>query len=224
MIVFDIETGPLPDEELQRLIPAFDERSVKCGNIKDPEKIAAKIAEAKAEHEATFVERAALSAITGRVLAIGYRSERGTAIAHVAEIESGETGLLQQFWQRYRGCRSDRRRLVGHNIAGFDVPFVIRRSWVLGISIPDTVFAGRYLDQIFVDTMQIWQCSNYRDAFVSLDSLAKVFGLGAKTDGITGADFARLYYGTPEERTAALEYLRNDIELTYQVAVRLGVA
>ena len=42
-IVFDIETGPLAESELAAMVPAFDPAEVKTGNIKDPEKVAAKI-------------------------------------------------------------------------------------------------------------------------------------------------------------------------------------
>lgn len=70
-IFFDIETGPLPENELAALMPPFDPSEVKTGNIKDPEKIAAKIAEAEVNHKRDFIEKAALDPLTGRVVAIG---------------------------------------------------------------------------------------------------------------------------------------------------------
>lgn len=230
MIVFDIETGSIDEPELSERLPKFDPASVKLGNLKDHEKIAAKIEEARQEHEAETRGKAALSAITGRVLAIGYKSERGTVISHVnADVPEygtkvGEVGILAQFWGRYLKAKQERRPLVGHNVAGFDVPFLVRRSWLLGVDVPATVFDGRYLDRIFVDTMARWQCGNYRDQFVKLDALGKALGLGGKTEGVGGADFARLYFGTPEERAKALEYLTRDVELTWLVAQRLGIA
>jgi len=228
VIATDIETGPLPEPELSERLPAFDAGAVKLGNLKDPEKIAAKIAEAKAEHEAETVGKAALSALTGRVLAIGYRSEKATVIAHVdseAFEHTGEAGLICQFWRRYLKAKHDRRNMVGHNIAGFDVPFLIRRSWLLGVDVPDGIFDSnwRYLDRTFIDTMQRWQAGNYRDTFVGLDRLGKALGLGGKTEGVDGGDFSRLYFGTPDERAKALEYLIRDVDLTWLVAQRLGI-
>lgn len=225
MIVFDIETGPIEDPLLAELLPKFDPAAVKLGNLKDPDKIAAKLAEARAEHDAETISKAALSAVTGRVLAIGYRSEKATVIAHVAEMGSGEFGLLTQFWTRYAKAKSDRRQMVGHNIAGFDVPFLVRRSWILGVVIPSGITdpSGRYLDRSFRDTMQVWQCGNYRDQFIRLDLLGRALGLGDKTEGVNGGDFARLYWGSQDERAKALEYLIRDVDLTYQVAQRLGI-
>lgn len=63
MIVFDIETGPLPEPELRRMMapeeppfdPAsvkpFDPESVKYGNTKDPVKRAEKLEECRRKHE-----------------------------------------------------------------------------------------------------------------------------------------------------------------------------
>jgi 3'-5' exonuclease len=225
MIVFDIETGGLPEDQLRALLPPFDPSEVKLGNLKDEAKIAAKLAEAEANHWQDFVGRAALSALTGRVLAIGYRSEKACVISHVDAVDGAEMMLVDQFWAQYRRCKSGRRNMVGHNIAGFDVPFLIRRSWLLGVDIPDGIFDAnwRYLDRTFVDTMQRWQAGNYRDTFVGLDRLGKALGIGGKTEGVDGAVFSRLYYGSQDERAKALEYLIRDVELTWAVALKLGV-
>ncbi len=253
MIVFDIETGPLADEQLRPLCPEFvpsphpgefDPSAVKVGNLKDAAKIQEKIEAARQAHQelisdfdrqveaaraahwAEFVGKAPLSALTGRVLAIGYRSERATVIHHLDDTaDTGEAGLIAQFWLRYRKSKGDRRPLVGHNIAGFDIPFLVRRSWLLEIDVPDGVLDAnwRYLDRTFIDTMQRWQAGNYRDQYVKLDALGKALGLGGKTEGVDGADFHRLYFGAAEERAKSLEYLARDVELTWLVAQRLGI-
>lgn len=59
-IVFDIETAPLPEEQIASMIPPFDEAEVKVGNIKDPALIAEKIAKAKEKHISDFIDKAAL--------------------------------------------------------------------------------------------------------------------------------------------------------------------
>ena len=59
-IFFDVETGALPESEIAAIMPPFDPAEVKTGNLKDPDKIAAKLAEAEANHRRDFFERAAL--------------------------------------------------------------------------------------------------------------------------------------------------------------------
>lgn len=252
MLIFDIETGPIADEELRSFCPTFDASSVagivtsefdpasvKLGNTKDAAKVEAKIAEAREAHAAALAEsprlieaaqrshfdnfrgRAALSPVTGRVLAIGYLNQ----VSKVAGIQGvgekfDEEMLIANFWKKFTECRQQKRPMIGFNIGGFDVPFLVRRSWRLGIDVPDSVFdpSGRYLDRVFVDLMSRWQCGNYRDS-IRLADLAAFFGVGGKPDGITGADFARLYF---EDRTTAEAYLKNDLMITSGCAARMG--
>ena len=254
MLVFDCETGPLPEDQLRELLPPFDEStveglvtgdfdpsSVRIGNLKDQAKITEKIKAARAAHEAakansskiiadaqaihwqTFVDRAALSAVTGRVLAIGYLATESDKFA-IEHANGDESKLLAGFWQKYSACRQKNRRMVGHNIASFDVPFLARRSVILGLDVPDTLLpppARRYLDGIFVDTMTLWGFGGREP--IKLDLLGQILGVGRKTEGVSGADFSRLWFGMPEERELAVEYLVQDLRVTAGVASRLGV-
>jgi hypothetical protein len=69
--------------------------------------------------------------------------------------------------------------------------------------------------------MEIWNCGA-RD-YVKLDLLAKFFGVGAKTEGVKGADFAKLWFGTKEEHAKAVEYHKNDLVITAAVARKMGL-
>ena len=254
MIVFDIETGPLPEETLRGQCPPFEPpehpgefnpSAVRCGNIGGPdsEKGQAKIAKARDEHEATvakysadvdaakaahwqdFLDKAALSPLTGRVLAIGYQLPNGRRVIHHHEANDQEPGMLSSFWQIVQKAIKQREKVVGHNIEGFDLPFLLRSSWLYRIDVPDEIFDGRYWNRCFLDTMRRWQCGNYREQFAKLDTLAKAFGLGGKLEdgGVSGAEFSKFYWGSPEERALALQYLEKDVELTAAIASKMGV-
>lgn len=286
MIVFDIETGPRPDDELRQVatpfdpsrvnvptgefddglgerirnklgIPAeFDPSSVKLGRMTDQAKIDDKIAAARAEHAQQLAEiarrvdneraefeqakangpqiiaqaeqehwaairsKAALSPVTGRVLAIGYWSAKaGCKITGVDE-PADEAHVLGKFWHQYGTCRSASRSMVGFNIHGFDLPFMVKRSWLLGVDVPATLFdpSGRYFDRVFVDLMARWKCGNYSES-IKLSAMARFFGCGDKPDGIHGGDFARLWV---EDRPTAVAYLENDLQMTAGCAARMG--
>jgi len=257
MIVFDIETGPLPEEELRRMmapeeppfdpstLKPFDPDSVKYGNTKDPTKRAEKLEECRrkheedtanaeknyeakrakdrAEYEAKFIEGAALNALTCRILAIGYRPCGGKPIVKCGDgSHESEKAILEHFWG-IAARASEGGLLVGHNSKNFDLPMIIRRSWLHGLcpSVP-MMTQTRYWQPWIVDTMEIWQAVNRMDKFTSLDSLAKYFGVGEKTG--SGADFHKMFLsGDPALRQQAIDYAANDVELTFQVAVRLGV-
>lgn len=252
-IVFDIETGPLPPDELWKIVPpfdpatlkefpAFDPASVKYGNIKEEAKRlekfnavfdqyqadaaahAAKNATAKDDYERAVIDRAALDPTTGRVLAIGMFDTKEsdceiTFIDGEGNEAADERSLLRDFWS-LASLANNSCLLVGHNITGFDLPFLIRRSWLLGVEIPPGIFTGgRFFAPHIIDTMRVWACGNYgRDTFTKLDTLAKAFGLGAKNGN--GAEFAALW---ATDRTAAAAYLRNDLELTWNIARRMRI-
>jgi hypothetical protein len=258
-VIFDIETGPLPDAELWKVVapfdastlkpfPAFDESTVKLGNIKDPGKQAEKIEACRAAHaadaaahdaknataEADYIAgvkgRAALSAITGRVLAIGYyftedEEESGVVAIgdHILSADDKESviterDLLADFWMQYEAS-DEHTKFIGHNIHGFDLPFLIQRSMLLGVEVPRSVMRGRFFAEKFVDTMAVWACGRQgSNGMEKLDTLAKAFGVGAKNG--SGAMFAELL---EKDRAAAMEYLKNDIALTYEVAKRMRV-
>ena len=205
-VIFDIETAPLPESELIQFMPEFEAPA----NFKDPEKIEAAIA---AKRKA-WIEDAALSPMTGRVLAVGLIV--GDEFSCISE-PGTETEILVRFWSAVCGSGGQLQPLVGFNINTFDLPFLIKRSWKRGVSIPVGVRRGRYWGDQIIDLRDVWQMGD-RQAPGSLDTIARHLGVGAKTG--SGADFSALW---ETYRTAALAYLRNDLELTKLIAERLGV-
>jgi hypothetical protein len=243
MLVFDIETGPLSDEDILARSDKFefpehpgefDEASVKLGNLKDPAKRQAKVDEYRERHAAAvdkyestvdkarkdwweeIISKAALSPITGQILAIGYFStDTGK---HILDID-GEADMCARFWQQYKKCKAAGRKMCGHNIAYFDVPFILRRSWLVGVDAPHNVLEkNKWLDPVFLDTMQIWSCGG-RD-FAKLDLLARSFGVGGKPEGVDGSMFSDLL---KTDRATAEKYLENDLRMTAAVAEKMGI-
>jgi hypothetical protein len=238
-IHFDIETGPRPWPEIEQFFEPpeppgeFDPKSIKLGNLKDPAKIAEKMAAAKSAHAAEvaghgaaveqarreFVSGAALSPITGRVLAIGTARDGETTI--IGDGKRTEADLLETFWQLYRRSAESKGTLVGFNIFGFDLPFLIRRSWMLDVDVPDDVIRNRRWSPVFVDLMDVWGCGAYK-AMVSLDTVARFFGVGGKPNDVDGGMFASLWEN-PDTHQQAVEYLKNDMAMTMAVARKMGV-
>lgn len=208
-LVFDIETGPEADEVLAGLEPEF----AAPANYKDPQKIAEKI-EAQ---RAAWREKAALCATTGRVLAIGCMLDGEVSLLVVDEGEPFlEADLLEAFW-RLAAPEGKWRHLVGFNSNRFDIPFLIRRSYKLGVRVPYGAVNGRYLNPRFIDLMDAWKLGDFQTT-ISLDRLARHLGVGAKNGD--GALFAATL---AEDRAAAMAYLENDIAMTVAVARKLGV-
>jgi DNA polymerase elongation subunit (family B) len=202
MNYFDIETGPLPTAELETMMPAFEAPK----NLKDPVKIAAAIAEKRAD----WLSDAALHPETGRVLAIGLWTVDHGYAAYTWE---DEAQLLTHFWQTLTATYHT-QRWAGWNICDFDLPFLVRRSWILGAPVPPWLRDGRYWSKYLVDLMEVYGCCTRE--LISLKTAARALRAGTKSG--RGSEFARLFH---EDRPKALEYLRNDIELTRRVGDRI---
>lgn len=253
LLICDIETGPLPDELLRTFLPPFespphpgefDPGAVKYGNLKDETKRAAKLEEARAAHNQAvaeyaitveaartahwenFRDKAALSPITGQVVAIGYLNPTKDVVSidgvDDGELPLDEASILAKFWQVYETCKARNTLIAGWNFTGFDVPFIVRRSWLHGIDTPSDLFdrTGRYLSPTFVDLMQRFSVGKWGDN-CKLDLAARFFGVGEKNGD--GKDFARLWLAGGGEREAARAYLQNDLVMTAEVARRMGM-
>lgn len=247
LIAADIETGTLPDEDLLRLydppeMPGqFDPAAVDVGRATKKETVERKIVEARVEHAAMVAdwdgyceqhqiewlaatkEKAALDPLTGRVLAIGYWSSDSAGDPNYLASED-EVALLVAWWDLMAVNTGNH---VFHNGFGFDLPFLVRRSWVLDVSVPDWVLSFRgsqvYFNQnTFLDTMTAW-CMGKPNEYIKLDTLARIFGVEGKLKGCTGADFDRMFHGTEDERKLALEYLAQDVCMTMGIAKLMGM-
>jgi len=226
-IIFDIETGPLPEAQLARMIPPFDPAAVKVGNIKDPGKIAEKIAEAEASHVADFTERAALDATTGRTVAIGclvfsgMQPCRTLGRADAEPVILGlncEAFLVEEFWKLITNGYTGLNLCIGFNSLAFDLPFLIRRSWALGVQVPTILRNGRYWHDNLIDLRDWWKLGDWQ-AKGSLDTISKHFGYAGKNGD--GKNFHKLW---ETDRVMAEAYLRNDLQMTLAVAQRMNVS
>lgn len=231
--VFDIETGPVANiEELIGPLeecPPFDENSVKLGNLTDASKIRDKIEYARAKHAIDHAEKAnaarnkkidkaALSPMTGEIIAIGYGDATGRRVIHAAS----EREILREFWAIFRMATmpTNGGKLAGWYVFGFDLPFIVQRSWFHEIAIPAGVVQNnRYWNAAFIDLMDVFNLG--RRDHSGLDDVARFFGVGEKNGD--GGEFAKLWRsGEATERMKAVEYLTNDINLTLAVARRIG--
>lgn len=215
-IIFDIETGALPEDQIAPLLNSVTPETVKTGNLKDPAKIAAKVEEKRQK----LMEDAALSATTGRVVAIGYLIG-SSGETKLTPHEWDERQILTNFWEHFAYCRRQRVKLIGFNCFNFDLPFLLRRSWVMKVFVPDDACERRGWPEFIIDLARVWGCGVYGE-YASLNEICVSMGLGEKNGKAT--DFARLWLSNnPEDQAQASAYLKNDLAMTHQLAERMAV-
>jgi len=210
-LIYDIETKALPVETIKAmgLMPPFRAPA----NFKDPDKIKAK----ELEHEADVMEKAALDPLLSTVCAVGTIKGDDEKFRHSDNTTSYESLMLQDFWGDVRECFNDMGRIVGFNSHGFDLPYLIVRSWILDVPICGAVRKGRWWSEYSIDLAEQFKLGR-KDTYVSLDRLARAMNVGSKSG--SGKDFSTLLDTDPAK---AIEYLRNDLMLTLKVAQRMGV-
>jgi predicted PolB exonuclease-like 3'-5' exonuclease len=111
-------------------------------------------------------------------------------------------------------------QLVGHNIAGFDIPFLWKRAMVLGVK-PSFNFPRnpKPWGELICDTLTLWD--SQQRAGGSMDRLCKLMGIPGKGD-FSGADVWPAIERGEFDRVAA--YCRDDVERTRAMHKRMTFA
>jgi 3'-5' exonuclease len=156
--------------------------------------------------------KGALSGLTGQVVCICALIDDGRQITEHTLIERDESSLLRSFWSLVR----DGDVFIGHNVLGFDLPFLRQRSWIRDIRPSRRIDLRRFYSADVLDTQQIF--SNWgATKFPGLDSLATALGCGSKSGH--GCDVAEWWAKGDLKEIA--DYCRQDVWITLKVFNRL---
>lgn len=246
--LFDIETRPVPEAvaKYTKPFPDFDVSAVKCGNMKDPDKIAEKKAQAQADHELARLDywkkaydNAALDPFTGAIVCIGIASDTGPV-----EIldEKTEAGTLRQFWQLFELAENAVTKWVFWSGSGdpsrkFDIDFIVTRSRINRVPIPVGVRSGRFYGGRIVDLAGEFLL-HQRERYLSLTKACDMLGVYEEHKDVvpkdenavvTGETFWRWWDGVMdikgvagwEQRNLARAYLTNDVNSLRHLAAVL---
>ena len=225
----DIETLTLPDFR-ERVGPQL-EKSLKLGNMR-LEQQERYLEDIVVEEERCY-QLGSLSATSGRILSIavhegpvagidfsGIEQRQSERVFGIDEdgAQQDEKKSLLAFLEYMNGFDADMDELVGHNILGFDLPFIFQRCLVHGISARPLVDLGEYRVRGVFDTMHAWWLGAKR--FVSLDDIAWALGIeSSKTATAEGSKVFELYQAG--KLGEIREYNLNDVRVTRKVYERM---
>lgn len=204
-MILDIETFSLDDAA------AFIEEPSAPANYKDPEKIAAFIADARAK----AVSRCALDPDLCRIVAVGWDLNDAQGCTCFKDANEEADGL-RQFW----ALASRSHRLIGFNLLGFDLPVLIRRSQYLDVEVPSTAYNLDRYRSPHVDLMERLSFNGKVKAH-SLEFYRRRFALDVPDDPYTGADVNALVLDG--NWSAVADHCFADVLTTKALAIRLGV-
>lgn len=159
----------------------------------------------------------------GQIVCIAWATDEGGGSAvQVRDLSlEAERAMLGLFYLEMSALRARNNmrvpRWIGHNVAGFDLPFIWKRCVVLNVPCPAWLPAHPkpWGPEVY-DTMVEWAGPK---GTVSLDRLCKLLGIPGK-DGMTGADvWPAVQAGRIGE---VAEYCRADVERVHSVYRRMN--
>jgi len=212
---FDLETGPVVRPDLVERVAS----GVKApANYKDPQKIS----EYKEEAKVKAILDTALNPTFGRIVSIAVYD--GAKPSAVNENEMSEREMIEWALKKFSQffATSIDGVIVGHNIVGFDLPFLYRRGVIVGadgdlLSLlpPPSYPAWKVGNAGFYDTMLAWG-----RPYPKLKDLAASMGIldGSEDDMGGGDAVTELISGN---MASVVEHNINDTIINYKVARRM---
>lgn len=212
----DIETLPTDRADVIDMLAA----SIKApAQYKKPESIAQWLEENKIAELDALRRKTALDGAFGRVCCIGVA---------IDDIEPGvfcggpESAMLADFstYLSILDCDRYTTLVVGHNVAGFDLRFLLQRYIVNRLPIPHLIkhaaSAKPWESEKVFDTMCQWAGVGNR---ISLDKLCMALGVPTSKSGITGATVYDEWLKGNIEGIA--DYCKRDVDATREVFRRM---
>ena len=214
-IYLDIETLPTTDAAF---IADIANGIAPPGNISKPESIAAWNAEKKPAAVNEAVKKTSFDGLYGSIACICWAY--GDNSVWFTDPCASEEEKLFDFFRDVDAMAKNMGEVqfIGHNIAGFDLPFLKHRAIIHGIKPPHVLMramAAKAWDSTIGDTMLMW--SQDREKRVSMDKLCKAFGIPGKGD-FDGSMVAETWPVDPQK---VIDYCIDDVKRTREIYKRL---
>lgn len=224
LLYIDIETLPTNDPAV---IASFADSIKAPATHKKPETIASWMAENKDQAIADAVAKTSFDGLYGRIACICYAFDDGEVFSLANDKNADEMAMLNDFYrhiqretgvEHHTGFANFPVTVVGHNVAGFDLPFLKHRSVINNVkpcALMLKAMSAKPWDACIADTMLMWSSDSQKRA--SMDKLCKAFGIAGKGD-FDGSMVADTWPTDPQK---IINYCKDDVRRTRAMYKRL---
>lgn len=154
--------------------------------------------------------------IYGQIICIGFAVNDGPVMTLYG---TDEKDLIKRFYQELSDRKVQRHRWVGHNVVGFDLPYLWTRSVVHHLDsafLPDKQIKPWEMDKAF-DTLYQLAGKDFKGH--SLGNVCKVFGIPDNYPDVDGSMIWDMYREGLAE--SIQQYCANDVCMTRQLFNRI---
>jgi len=227
-ITLDIET--IPDQNLpESCTPVFDPSDLKMGNLKDPDKIEAKIAEEKVKFKTSITKTMSLDPAMAQLCTfcgIVFDTESGEEIEKVSvQITKAYNGddleAVTEGWALIQRMYGERTPLVTFNGISFDLQIMFYRAIRQDVTVQPDMFkrlTQKYSNFFHYDLMQIlagWD----RQRWHKLDFYLKAFKMNKDKEGMDGSQVYPAWQAGEYDKIQ--EYCESDVRSTAELFGRV---
>jgi 3'-5' exonuclease len=213
-LYLDIET--IPSQE-PALLEAFRAEVTAPSTYKKQDSIDAWLAENRETAALEKMAKTSFDPAYGHICTIAWALGDGEIQRAHAKDTTREPEVIAAFFSSVDDYHS--QTFVGHYINGFDLRFIMCRAILLGVKIPRSIPRDpKAWDKNIHDTMTMWAGAR---GTISLDNLAKAFGIEGKGD-FDGSQVAAAWANGEHEKIA--EYCRDDVRIVREIHRRFIAA
>lgn len=222
-IFLDIETLPSSSPAVRERIAA---RIKPPGTLKKAESIAAWEANEKPAAIDEAMAKTSFDGTYGSIAVIGFAFDgtpTNACSCSPASQTPSERAMLESFMRMLdQECDAQSRPVfIGHNLHGFDLPFLWKRCVINCVKpSPWLPFGAKAWDARIADTMLMWD--DNRERRISLDNLCAALGVPTSKGELDGSKVAE--YWTAGRHLEVIDYCRADIAATRECYSRMVFA
>lgn len=228
MVFIDIETttGKETYDEVIRENPALDQYwDLKAKQLRaaEPEELG------NLDKNQMYPKMAGLQPEWGKIICISIGQLQFDSDGHPINFSKksfyndDEKVLLEEFNETARKIMNKYPQMqwVGHNIKGFDMPYIVKRSVIHGVKVPKVFHFHRQKpwESCLLDTQEVWKFGGWNSAKLGL--IAEILNIPSPKQDLEGSMVSQVYWeGGNLGRIK--DYCEMDIEATANIMLRIS--